>query len=90
MAVYYRRLAVTSIRGVIELLVVPLASAVFLLWVTVKAVPGLGGWGGTIMKIAYVLVAVGVVLMIVARVRHDTDYFDRPLEAYDPTTVETP
>ena len=89
MAVYYRRLAVKSFRGVIELLLVPLVSAGFLLWVTVKAVPGLGGWGGEIMKIAYVLLAIGVVLMIVGRVRHHTDYYDRPLEAYDPTTVET-
>jgi hypothetical protein len=47
-------------------------------------VPGLGGWGGSVMKLAYVMIGIGVVLMIVARVRGQTDYFRRPIEAYKP------
>ncbi len=86
-AVYYRKLAVRSVGGLIELVLVPVASAVFLLWVVWKSVPGLGGWGGTDLKIVYVLLAVGVVLMLVARVRRQTDYFDRPIEAYDPSAA---
>jgi len=31
------------VRGFIELMIVPGLSAVFLLWVAVKSVPGLGG-----------------------------------------------
>ncbi len=88
-AVYYRKLAVLSVGGFIELVLVPVASAVFLLWVVWKSVPGLGGWGGTDLKIVYVMLAIGVVLMLVARVRRQTDYFDRPMEAYDPSAVST-
>jgi amino acid transporter len=84
MAVYYRKLAVRSLRGFVELLAVPGLSAAFLLWVAVKSVPGLGGWGSSVMKLAYVMIGIGVLLMIVARARHQTDYFDRPIEAYEP------
>ena len=87
MAVYYRKLAVRSVRGFIELLAVPGLSAAFLIWVAVKSVPGLGGWWSPVMKLAYVMIAVGVVLMIVARLRRQTDYFDRPIEAYEPSTA---
>jgi amino acid transporter len=87
MAVYYRKLAARSIRGFIELLAVPGLSAAFLIWVAVKSVPGLGGWWSPVMKLAYVMIGIGVVLMIVARVRHQTDYFDRPIEAYEPDTI---
>jgi amino acid transporter len=84
MAVYYRKLAVRSLRGFIELMIVPVLSAAFLLWVVVKSVPGLGGWGSTVMKLAYVMIGIGVVLMIIARARRQTDYFNRPIEAYEP------
>jgi amino acid transporter len=84
MAAYYRRLAVRSLRGFIELLTVPVLSAAFLLWVVVKSVPGLGGWTSTVMKLAYVMIGIGVVLMIIARLRRSSDYFSRPIEAYDP------
>ncbi len=84
MAVYYRKLAVRSLRGFIELMAVPGASAAFLLWVAVKSVPGLGGWWSPVMKLAYVMIGIGVLLMIVARARNQTDYFSRPIEAYEP------
>jgi amino acid transporter len=87
MAVYYRKLAVRSLRGFIELLAVPGLSAAFLIWVAVKSVPNLGGWWSPVMKLAYVMIGVGVVLMVVARARHQTDYFDRPIEAYEPDTA---
>jgi hypothetical protein len=72
MAVYYRKLAV------------PALSAAFLIWVAVKSVPGLGGWWSPVLKLAYLMIGIGVLLMIVARARHQTDYFSRPVEAYQP------
>lgn len=87
MAVYYRKLAVRSLRGFIELMVVPGLSAAFLLWVVVKSIPGLGGWGSPVLKLAYVMIGVGVLLMIWARARGQTDYFSRPIEAYEPDTA---
>lgn len=84
MAVYYRKLAVRSLRGFIELMLVPGLSAAFLLWVVVKSVPGLGGWASPVMKLAYVMIGIGVVLMILARARRSSDYFSRPIEAYEP------
>jgi amino acid transporter len=84
MAVYYRKLAARSVGGFLELIVVPGISALFLLWVAWKSVPGLGGWGGTIMKIVYVMLAIGVVLLFVGKARRQTDYYDRPVEAYEP------
>ena len=84
MVVYYRKLAVRSIREFIELMIVPGLSAAFLLWVVVKSVPGLGGWDSTVMKLAYVMIGIGVTLMIIARLRRQTEYFSRPIEAYEP------
>jgi amino acid transporter len=87
MAVYYRKLAVRGARGFLELLAVPGASAAFLLWVAWKSVPSLGGWGGTIMKIVYIMLGIGVILMFAGKARGQTDYFDRPVEAYDPAAI---
>jgi amino acid transporter len=87
MAVYYRKLAVRSVRGFVELMIVPALSAAFLLWVAVKSVPGLGGWGSSVMTLAYVMIGIGVLLMLIARVRRQTTYFSRPLEAYQPSTA---
>ena len=88
-AVYYRRLAVTGAKAFFELALLPLASAAFLCFVIVRSVPDLGGWTGKNMVYLYVLLGIGVVLMIYARSRKESDYFQRPLEAYDPTQVET-
>ena len=84
LAVYYRSWRCGASRGFVELLAVPGLSAAFLLWVAVKSVPGLGGWGSSVMLLAYVMIGIGVLLMIVARARHQTGYFDRPIEAYEP------
>ena len=87
MAVYYRKLALRSVRGFLELIIVPGASAIFLLWVVVKSVPGLGGWWSPVLKLAYIMIGIGGLLMIWARARNQTDYFSRPIEAYDPDTA---
>jgi amino acid transporter len=88
-AVYYRRLAVSGAKALFELALLPLASAAFLGYVIVRSVPDLGGWTGKNMTYLYVLLGAGVVLMLYARWRKESDYFQRPLEAYDPTTAET-
>jgi amino acid transporter len=82
MAVYYRKLAATSTRNLVELAVIPLASAAFLLWVAWKSVPGLGGWNSSIMHYLYVMLAIGVVLLLIARQLGQTTYFKEPTQAY--------
>jgi hypothetical protein len=39
------------------------------------------------MTLAYVMIGIGVLLMIVARARRQTDYFSRPVEAYEPAAA---
>jgi amino acid transporter len=85
MAVYYRKLASRGAGAFLELALVPLASAAFLLWVAIKSVPGLGGWNGTVMHYMYVMLAVGVVFLLVARFIGRSPYFAQPIEAYDPS-----
>jgi amino acid transporter len=82
MAVYYRKLAAASLRNLLELAVIPLASAAFLVWVVWKSVPGLGGWNSSIMHYLYVMIAIGVVLLLLARQLGQTTYFKEPIEAY--------
>jgi len=86
-AVYYRRLALQGVRPLLELGVFPVASALFLCYVIWRSIPDLGGWTGRNMEYLYVLLALGVALMAYAKWRNESDYFDRPLEAYDPASV---
>jgi amino acid transporter len=88
MAVFYRRLATRSVRNAFEFFVFPVASAAFLLYVALRSVPDLGGWGGRNMLYLYGMLAIGAALMIYARLRGDSDYFALPREAYDPTAIE--
>jgi amino acid transporter len=90
MAVYYRKLAARSLAKLFEFAIVPLASALFLLWVVWKSVPDLGGWTGPIMIIAYVMMGIGIVFMLVARLRGQSDYFDQAITAYEPEDDEKP
>ena len=83
-AVYYRRLALRGIGNLLQIGVIPLASAAFLIWVAWKSIPGLGGWSGSILEYLYVMVALGIVLMLLARFGWRSDYFSRPIEAYQP------
>src|SRR5260370_1739321 len=87
MAVYYRKLAVRSAGGFIELMLVPGVSAAFLLWVAYKSVPGLGGWTGAVLQVAYVMLRIRVILLLVGKARGQTDYYNRPVEAYDPASA---
>jgi amino acid transporter len=83
-AVYYRRLAVAGLREALELAVLPLGSALFLLYIAYRSVPGLGGWGSRNMEYLYVMLLAGVAVMLYSRSRKLSSYFDLPLEAYDP------
>jgi hypothetical protein len=88
MAVYYRRLAARGAGAFLQLALVPLISAAFLIWVAIKSVPGLGGWNGTVMHYMYVMLAVGVVFLLIARFIGRSSYFAEPIEAYDPAAAE--
>jgi len=82
MAVYYRRRAVASLRSLLELAVIPLASAAFLLYIGYRAVPtNLGGWGSRNMLYLYIMLGIGVALMLYARFWLRADYFFQPQEA---------
>ncbi|HEX3926068.1 MAG TPA: APC family permease [Streptosporangiaceae bacterium] len=87
MAVYYRRLAARGVGAFLQLALVPLISAAFLIWVAIKSVPGLGGWNGTVMHYMYVMLAVGVVFLLIARFVGRSSYFAEPIEAYDPAAA---
>ena len=87
MAVYYRRLAVRGVGPFLELALVPLVSAAFLLWVAFKSVPGLGGWNGTIMQYMYIMLGVGILFLLFARIIGRSGYFKQPIEAYDPSAA---
>jgi amino acid transporter len=84
MAVYYRRLAARGVGALVELALVPLVSAGFLLWVAFKSVPGLGGWTGTDLRYVYIMLGVGVAFLLIARFIGRSAYFSEPIEAYDP------
>jgi amino acid transporter len=87
-AVYYRRLAVRGVRPFLELALLPLGSAAFLGYIIWRSIPELGGWTGRNMEYLYVLLGIGVALMLYARWRKESDYFQRPLEAYDPASAD--
>jgi amino acid transporter len=88
MAVYYRKLAIRSLGSLFSVALFPFASACFLLYVSYKAVGGLGGWGGKSLISLYVLLAIGAAIMIYSRVRHSPDYFHQPIEAYEPDSAQ--
>jgi amino acid transporter len=83
-AVYYRRLALRGAGNFVQIGLIPIVSAAFLLWVAWKSIPGLGGWGGSILRYLYVMVALGIVLMLLARFGWRSSYFSQPVEAYEP------
>jgi amino acid transporter len=89
MAVYYRKLAARGIGSLLELALVPLVSAAFLIWVAIKSVPGLGGWNGDVMHYLYIMLAIGVIFLAVARLIGRSGYFAAPTEAYDPSAAGT-
>jgi amino acid transporter len=87
MAVYYRRLAARGVGPLLELALVPLVSAAFLIWVAVKSVPGLGGWNGDVMHYLYIMLGLGVVFLVIARFVARSAYFAEHTEAFDPSAA---
>jgi len=83
-AVYYRKLALQRPMGLLTLLVIPLASSAFLIWVIISSIPGQGGWGGPTLRAVYIMLALGVVIMLWARLGERSSFFERPIEAYEP------
>lgn len=84
MVAFYRRVAFSSITNVLSVVIVPLASAGFLLWVAYKAVPGLGGWTGGILESVYVMLGIGLILMFIGRYVTRSKYFETPREKFEP------
>jgi amino acid transporter len=84
MIAYFRRVAVGGARNVLTLLLIPVVSTAFLLYVVWKSVPGLGGWTSGSLVSLYVLLGIGAVIMIYVRVTNSSGYFATPREAFDP------
>jgi amino acid transporter len=85
MIAYFRRMAVTGPWNVVSLLLIPLVSTAFLLYVVWKSVPGLGGWTSGSLISLYVLLGIGVVIMIYVRATNSSAYFATPREVFQPT-----
>jgi amino acid transporter len=83
-AVYYRKLASTSVWNVIHIAVFPLAAAGFLAYIVVRSVEGLGGWSGRDLVSLYVMLGIGVAIMFYVRFAGGSDYFSLPRETYEP------
>lgn len=81
-AVYFRNLALQRTRDFFALLIVPAVSGLFLLWVAWRSIPGLGGWGGTVMRYLYVMLGIGLVLLLVGRFVTRSPYFAQHVAAY--------
>jgi amino acid transporter len=81
-AVYYRELALRSPGGLLRLVVLPLAAAAFLGFIVWESVPGLGGWTGRNMISLYVMLAIGAGVLLYARLRRSSGYFDLSREAF--------
>ena len=85
MVAFYRRVAFSTIGNIVSVVIIPLASSAFLFWVAWKAVPGLGGWTGSILKSIYVMLGIGVVLMLFGRFVTRSRYFETPREEFAPS-----
>ncbi len=83
MAVYYRNLSLRTARNAVEFMILPAGSAIFLLYVSWKSIPGLGGWGGKNMIYLYVLLGIGLLVMVYSKLRVRSAFFDLPREAHD-------
>ena len=82
MIAYFRRMASAGPWNAITLLVIPLVSTAFLLYVVWKSVPGLGGWTSGSLISLYVLLGIGAVIMIYVRAANASDYFATPREVF--------
>lgn len=84
-AVYYRKLATSSVWNLIHILVFPLAAAAFLAYIIFRSVDGLGGWGGPDLVSLYIMLGIGVAIMLYVRFWGGSDYFKLTRETYQPT-----
>jgi amino acid transporter len=84
-AVYYRKLATSSVWNLIHILVFPLAAAAFLAYIIFRSVDGLGGWGGSDLVSLYIMLGIGVAIMLYVRFWGGSDYFKLTRETYQPT-----
>jgi hypothetical protein len=71
------------------MLLIPLISAAFLLYVVWKSVPGLGGWTSGSLISLYVLLGIGVLIMVYARATGSA-YFATPREVFQPGAGPVP
>jgi amino acid transporter len=84
MVVYFRKMALTSLRNALSLLAFPLISAGFLAYVVWKSIPDLGGWASGSVISLYVMLGIGAIVMFYGKVSRTSAYFDTPREAYEP------
>ena len=89
MVVYFRRMAAAGPRNAVTMLLIPLISAAFLLYVVWKSVPGLGGWTSGSLISLYILLGVGAVIMAYARATGSA-YFATPREVFQPGAGPVP
>jgi amino acid transporter len=86
MIAYFRRMVTAGVWNAVSLLLIPLVSTAFLLYVVWKSIPGLGGWGSGNLISLYVLLGIGAAIMVYARASNSTDYFATPREVFRPET----
>jgi len=82
MLVFFRREAIRGFKKLILLLVLPLLATAFLVFIIIKSVPDLGGWGGGSMIALYIMLGLGVAVMIFVRTKNQTDYFKIKREVF--------
>ena len=90
MVVCFRRMVTTGPWNTISLLLIPLISAGFLFYVVWKSVPGVGGWTSGSLISLYVMLGIGAVIMIYARVTKSSAYFATPREVFQPGAAAAP
>src|SRR4029077_7650320 len=89
MVVYFRRMAAAGPRNAVTMLLIPLISAAFLLYVVWKSVPGLGGWTSGSLISLYVLLGIGAVVLLYVRAPR-APYFAPPREVFQPGAGPVP
>jgi amino acid transporter len=86
MIAYFRRMATAGPWNMVSLLLIPLISTAFLLYVVWKSIPGLGGWASGNLISLYILLGIGAAIMIYVRATSSSDYFATPREVFRPGT----
>lgn len=87
---YFRRMVTAGTWNAVSLLLIPLVSTAFLLYVVWKSIPGLGGWTSGSLIALYVLLGIGAVIMIYGRATNSSEYFATPREVFQPEAGPPP